>query len=70
MITATLSGGQVAIISPGIFQFTFPRSIMNTLTAGDYNVGITIVKDDETVQLFLGQVPVQDGIVTIQAGAN
>jgi hypothetical protein len=70
IITASLSNGQIVIISTGIFQFTFPRAMMNTLTGGDYNVGITIVKDDITTELFIGQVPVREGVVTLQAGAN
>ena len=70
IITATLSGGTIVIISPGIFQFTFPRSIMNTLIGGDYNVGMTLVKDEETIDLFIGQVAVRDGVVTVQMGSN
>jgi hypothetical protein len=69
MITATLSGGQISIIQPGIFQFAFPRTQMNTLVAGDYNCGVTIVKDDQTEQLFAGQVRVIEGFVTVQAGS-
>jgi hypothetical protein len=70
MLIASLSGGQVQIIQTGVFQFTFTRSQMNTLIAGDYNVGITLVKDDETDELFIGQVPVRDGVVTMQAGTG
>lgn len=70
MITATLSGGGVQIIQPGVFQFTFTRSQMNTLPGGDYDVGMTIVKDDVTTELFIGQVPVREGVVTIQAGSG
>jgi hypothetical protein len=69
MITATLTGGQISIIQRGVFQVAFPRTQMNALVAGDYNCGVTIVKDDQTEQLFAGQVRVIDGWVTIQAGS-
>jgi hypothetical protein len=69
MITATLTGGQITIIQPGIFQVAFPRTMMNALVAGDYNCGVTIVKDDQTEQLFAGQVRVIEGFVTVQAGS-
>ena len=43
---------------------------MNTLPPGDYNAGMTMVKDEETTQLFIGQVRVREGVVTVQAGTG
>jgi hypothetical protein len=68
-IIATLSGGKIVLIQPGMFQFSFTRSEMNTLPGGDYDVGMTITIDDITTEIFIGQVPIREGIVTIQAGA-
>ena len=68
MITATLSGGKIAIIQPGVFQVSFTRGDMNTLPGGDYNVGVTIVKDDITTEIIIGTLPVREGVVTVQAG--
>ena len=68
MITATLSGGKITIVQPGVFQVAFTRSEMNTLPGGDYNVGVTIVKDDITTEIIIGILPVREGVVTVQAG--
>jgi hypothetical protein len=70
IITASLSAGTVQIIAQGQFQFAFTRATMNTLPPGDYNAGMTMVKDEETTQLFIGQVRVREGVVTIQAGTG
>lgn len=70
LLTATLSGGKIVLIQPGIFQVSFARSEMNTLPGGLYNVGIAITIDDETAEIFVGTLPVREGVVTVQAGAH
>lgn len=60
---ATTDAGTVQIVDSGVFQFTFPRSVMAGLCAGTYKVGCTISRDDETVQILIGDLPVVDGFV-------
>ena len=62
-LTATLSGGTIEHIETGVFQWTFPLAQMRTLCAKNYDVGLTILKDDETIQLFIGTLSVMDGVV-------
>lgn len=62
---ASTDDGDIVIVDAGVFQFTFPRSVMGTLDAGTYKVGCTISRDDETVQLLIGDLPVVDGFVPL-----
>ena len=68
MLTATLSNGKIVLVQPGTFQVTFTRSEMNTLPAGDYQCGVTILIDNITTELIIGTLPVREGVVTVQAG--
>jgi hypothetical protein len=70
MLTATLSNGKIQLVQTGVFQVTFTRSDMNTLPGGNYSCGIAITKDDQTVEIFIGTLPVREGIVTISAGSG
>lgn len=63
-LTATLSGGTIEHIETGIFQWAFTAAQMSGLCAKTYEVGLTIVQDDQTIQLFVGTLPVIDGIVS------
>lgn len=63
VLTATLGDG-VTIIETGVFQFEFSKDDMNDLCPKTYEIGCTIEKDDQTVQLLIGYVPVVDGIVS------
>jgi hypothetical protein len=66
--SALLSGSTdddaVAIVSTGVFSWSFSAAALdNALTPGVYDVGATIVTtDDETIQIFLGKLPVKQGI--------
>lgn len=62
-LTATLTGGTIEHIETGVFQWTFTVAQMQQLCAKTYDVGMTILKDDQTIQLFIGKLPVLDGIV-------
>jgi len=68
MLVASLSNGKVSHVDTGVFQFKFARSEMNPLAPGIYDVGVTIVMDEETVELIIGTLPVRDGVVTVQTG--
>lgn len=64
-LVATIANGKLAVIGTGQFQWTFPRSDMATLFAGDYDVGVRIVLADlSDHQLFAGLLPVVDGVVS------
>jgi hypothetical protein len=69
-LIATLTNGKIAIIQLGVFQVKFTRSEMNTLPAGDYNVGVVIVRDEITTEIIIGTLPVREGVVTVQAGSE
>jgi len=62
---ASTDDGDIIIVDTGVFQFTFSRSDMGNLCAGTYKVGCTISRDDETVQLLIGDLPVVDGFVPL-----
>lgn len=64
ILSATLSGGSVEIVDTGVFKWTFTASQMSTLAASrTYEVGCTIKKEEETVQLLIGTLPVINGVV-------
>jgi hypothetical protein len=64
LLSATLSGGSIEHIETGVFQWTFTAAQMQGLCAKTYEVGLTILQDDQTIQLFVGTLPVIDGIVS------
>jgi hypothetical protein len=61
-LSARLSQGTIEI-DGATFSPTFTASQMGALCAGTYEVGITVVVDGKTIQLFAGSLPVIDGIV-------
>lgn len=63
VLSGSLSGGQVALVETGVFQWTFSASQMNALCAKTYDVGCTIEQDGQTVQILIGTLPVLDGII-------
>lgn len=63
VLEASLSGGTITHVDTGTFQWNFTRDQMSGLCARTYDVGLTIKQDDETIQLFIGYVPVLDGVV-------
>jgi ribosomal protein L30E len=52
------------VVDTGVFSWTFTATQMGTLCAKAYEVGCTLTKDSETLQLLIGQLPVLDGIVS------
>lgn len=63
VLTLTLTGGDITIVDTGVFQWRAEDTSMESLCAKSYFVGATIEQDDDTVQLFIGFLPVIDGIV-------
>lgn len=63
VLSATLTGEQITIIETGVFQFEFSESQMGGLCPQTYEIGCTLEKDDQSVQLLIGTVSVLDGIV-------
>lgn len=59
-LTATLTGGTIAHIETGVFQWTFTRAQMQTLDPKTYDVNGSIVKDGITLPIFIGSLPVFD----------
>lgn len=63
-LSGTKTGGQISLVEDGVFQWSFAGSQMSGLTPKTYQVGITIEQGGVTVQLFAGNLPVIDGIVS------
>lgn len=64
MLVASLANGKITLPGDtGVFRVTFTASEMHVLDARTYNIGITVTADSETSQVFIGQLPVIDGIV-------
>ena len=64
MLSGTNQDGHVTVIGPGNFTVKFNRSEMAQFSAGDLDIGITVLLNDGvTYQLFAGQLPVVDGVV-------
>lgn len=63
-LTGTNHDGHVTVIGPGLFEVKFSRSEMAQFSAGDLDIGITVLLNDGiTYQLFAGQLPIVDGVV-------
>lgn len=65
MLTATLSNGKVAHVELGKFEFSFTKGEMRGICGGVYDVEITVEKDGRTTSVFLGTVPIREGVVTL-----
>lgn len=62
LITATAANGRLTFPALGEMRVLLPRSEMSRLCVQDYSAGITWSDATETVQLFAGFLPVNDGI--------
>ena len=62
-LTGTNTDGHVTVTGPGTFDVHFTRAEMTTLPPGDADMGITVVLDGLTYQVFAGQIPIVDGVV-------
>lgn len=61
-LTATVSGGEIAIIQDGVFQPVFTAAQMARLAAPKtYELVGRIEEDDEVRQVVLGYLPVLEG---------
>jgi hypothetical protein len=65
LLTATLTNGKVQHVQLGVFAFSFTKEEMRALCGGNYAVEMTMEKDGETACLFLGTVPIREGVVTV-----
>jgi hypothetical protein len=64
-LTATNDDGiEIVDEGEGQFELAFTVAQMRTLCPMTYECGITITQNDETVQYFIGTLPVLDGIVS------
>lgn len=63
-LSGTMTGGEISIIETGVFSWSFTAAQMGNLCPRAYEVGCIITKDDQTIQLLIGQLPVIDGIVS------
>jgi hypothetical protein len=64
LMLARTADGTIIIQGLGVFQFTFPVSLMRSLCASkQYEVGCTIQINGVIQQFFTGTVAVLDGIV-------
>lgn len=64
VLSASLDNGRITRPGDtGVFRVTFAPSEMGAVCAKTYDIGITVTADSETSQLFIGTLPVLDGIV-------
>ena len=64
-LTGTNKDGHITVISPGVFEVRFTRAEMAAFPAGDVDIGFTVLlSNGVTYQLFAGQLPIVDGVVT------
>ena len=63
-LAGTNLDGHITVLGPGLFEVKFSRTEMAQFSAGDLDIGITVLLNDGiTYQLFAGQLPVVDGVV-------
>jgi hypothetical protein len=63
VLVGSTDTGEVTIAGPGMLMVYFPVTRMQSLPAGMYKVGMTLANAGLTVQLFIGYLPVRDGVV-------
>ncbi len=61
ILTASTANGTVTVNANDALEWTFTAAQMGRLNAGAYGVGILATKNDQTVQLALGALPVIQG---------
>ena len=64
-LIGTNQDGHITVVGPSIFEAHFTRGEMGQFGAGNLDMGITVLMDGNTYQLFSGQVPVIDGVVPL-----
>jgi hypothetical protein len=62
---ASTDNGKITFIAPGTFRWFFTLDEMRGLCPGTYDTGLTLTSVDgtQTVQFFIGPLPIIDGIV-------
>lgn len=63
VLEASTSNGKVTIDSTGIFSWAFTASDLQPLAPGVYEIGGIMSDGTNTAQLFIGTVPLIEGIV-------
>ena|ERR1017187_5874913 len=63
ILTASLGNG-ITVTGPGTFEVFFSETQMSTLSPDTYSVACTVNDGTNVRQLFLGRLPVLDGMVT------
>lgn len=63
LLEASTTNGKLTVPSAGVIQWTFRVSEVSALQAGFYEVGLTIQKSPDTVQVLLGLLPIVNGAV-------
>lgn len=66
VVTATIDNGLIVVADEtnGVFNLAIPAATMRSFCAGTYECGIVIEQNDETIQYFIGTLPVLDGVVS------
>lgn len=63
-LLATIANGKLVVNGdPTIATLTFTVDEVRQLRPGEYDVGLTMLRDGVTTQIFRGRLPVTDGIV-------
>jgi len=62
ILTGSTADGHITNPATGIVHVQFLESELNDLEVGTYNAGMTIHRDGFSQTLFLGTVPVLDGV--------
>lgn len=63
VLSASTADGRVTMPELGVFVIRFPKAALSVLRPGTYDIGCTIERDGDTRQLFVGQLPLQNGVV-------
>lgn len=61
-LSASLTGGEITVIDTGVFEVAFTVDQMDDLDPKTYEVGATVEIDGDTEQIFLGYLPILQGL--------
>lgn len=62
VLSKALSASEIVVISTGIVQFSFSSSEMGSLCPKTYELGCLVTSSEGIEQIFLGRVPVLEGL--------
>ena len=63
VLEATTANGKITVPETGVIQWTFRASELSGLSPGNYEVGMTLTKSPDTIQLLLGELPIVSGAI-------